>query len=281
MKKYAVIVAGGSGSRMGGPTPKQFLLLQGKTVLWHTVKVFLDAYEDMEIILVLPEEHLETGRSILAAAEADVSIREGLPYQDRLRRVRVVAGGATRFHSVQNGLQMIEGESVIFVHDGVRCLLTTRLVRLCYESALKRGSAIPVIDCRDSVRLISAGKKTPEEKTPEGAADLMIPVRSQLADLGSASEGAWGIGSEVIDRTRVKLVQTPQTFLSSVLLPAYKAEYRQAFTDEATVVEASGHPVNLVEGEPSNIKITMPVDLVLAEKILESATRGYGTEGVG
>jgi 2-C-methyl-D-erythritol 4-phosphate cytidylyltransferase len=146
---------------------------------------------------------------------------------------------------VQNGLHMIGGESVIFVHDGVRCLLTTHLVRLCYESALKRGSAIPVIDCRDSVRLLSAG------------------------------------GNEVIDRTRVKLVQTPQTFLSSVLLPAYKAEYRQAFTDEATVVEAFGHPVNLVEGEPSNIKITMPVDLVLAEKILESRIRGTGMEGVG
>ena len=104
MKKYAVIVAGGSGSRMGGPTPKQFLLLQGKTVLWHTLKVFLDAYEDMEIILVLPEAHLETGRRILATAEADASIREGVSFQDRLRSVRVVAGGDTRFRSAPNGI---------------------------------------------------------------------------------------------------------------------------------------------------------------------------------
>jgi 2-C-methyl-D-erythritol 4-phosphate cytidylyltransferase len=244
MKKYAVIVAGGSGSRMGGPMPKQFLLLQGKTVLWHTLKVFLDAYEDMEIILVLPSEHLETGRRILATAEADASIREGVSFPDRLRKVRVVAGGTTRFHSVQNGLrvieedivrrapQLIEEDAVVFVHDGVRCLLTKALVHRCYEQALRLGSAIPVVDSKDSVRLM----------TPEG--------------------------NEAVDRSRVKLVQTPQTFLSSLLLPAYRLEYREDFTDEATVVEASGHAIHLGEGEVNNIKITMPVDLVMAESLL-------------
>jgi 2-C-methyl-D-erythritol 4-phosphate cytidylyltransferase len=238
MKKYAVIVAGGSGSRMGGPTPKQFLLLQGKTVLWHTLKVFLEAYEDLEIILVLPQEHLETGRRVLAVAEAEVSIREGLRFQDRLRGVRVVAGGATRFHSVQNGLRLIGDSSVIFVHDGVRCLLTTRLVQRCYESALQQGSAIPVIDAKDSIRLMT------------------------------------GQGHEAVDRNRVKLVQTPQTFLSELLLPAYKLEYRESFTDEATVVEAAGGGVHLVEGEVNNIKITTPVDLVVAEHLLfEQAER--------
>lgn len=244
MKKYAVIVAGGSGSRMGGPTPKQFLLLQGKTVLSHTLKVFLEAYEDMEIILVLPPAHLETGRRVLAAMEEDVSVREGPSFQDRLRSVRVVAGGVTRFHSVQNGLRLIEADfvrrgprlieedAVVFVHDGVRCLLTKALVHRCYEQALRLGSAIPVVDSKDSVRLMTLE------------------------------------GNEAVDRSRIKLVQTPQTFLSSLLLPAFALEYKEAFTDEATVVEANGHAIHLVEGEVNNIKITMPVDLVMAEALL-------------
>lgn len=219
MKKYAVIVAGGSGQRMGTQVPKQFLLLHGKPVLWHTLNTFLYAYTDIEIILVLPEEHIETGKKIL------YSTREP-------QRIRIVAGGATRFHSVQNGLQAIREESVIFVHDGVRCLLTLQLIHHCYEQAMEHGSAIPVIDCRDSVRMI----------TPEG--------------------------NEAVDRSRVKLVQTPQTFLSRVLIPAFTAEYREEFTDEATVVQAAGNPIHLVEGEVNNIKITMPADLMIAEELL-------------
>src|SRR5579872_1648723 len=94
MKKYAVIVAGGSGSRMGAPTPKQFLLLRGKAVLWHTLTVFLQAYEDLLIILVVPSAHLETGHIVAAGTMAP-------------GRIRVVAGGTTRFHSVQSGLREI------------------------------------------------------------------------------------------------------------------------------------------------------------------------------
>jgi 2-C-methyl-D-erythritol 4-phosphate cytidylyltransferase len=139
----------------------------------------------------------------------------------------------TRFHSVANGLRLVEADSVVFVHDGVRCLVSTALVHRCYEEALASGSAIPVIDSRDSIRMV-------------------------MDD-----------GNVVIDRTRIKLVQTPQTFLSKILLPAYQTEYRLAFTDEATVVEAAGHTVQLVEGEANNIKITMPVDLVIAAQLLE------------
>lgn len=223
MKKYAVIVAGGSGLRMGTQVPKQFLLLKGKPVLWHTLTVFLDAYEDLEIILVLPEEHLETGRAILYSTHAP-------------ERIRMVSGGATRFHSVKSGLRCIElpaaEPSIIFVHDGVRCLATTALVHRCYEKALEYGAAIPVIDSKDSVRLLTSE------------------------------------GNTAIDRSRVKLVQTPQTFLGSVLLSSYDIEYSEIFTDEATVVEAAGHKVALVEGETDNIKITTPVDLVLAEQLM-------------
>jgi len=219
MKKYAVIVAGGSGARMGSAVPKQFLLLKDKPVLWYTLEVFLGAYTDLEVILVVPDDHMETARSVVEMMAAP-------------ERVRLTAGGVTRFHSVRNGLKLVRDESVIFVHDGVRCLASKELIHRCYEQAMTSGSAIPVVDSKDSVRLVTAG------------------------------------GNAAVDRSRVKLVQTPQTFLSTILLPSYEVEYREEFTDEATVVEAAGHSVQLVEGEINNIKITTPVDLLIAERLL-------------
>lgn len=219
MKKYAVIVAGGIGARMGSVIPKQFLPVHGKPILWYTLNTFLQAYDDMQVILVVPGDHREAGRSIVANCSAP-------------DRIRITDGGITRFHSVGHGLELVVGESVIFVHDGVRCLLSTKLIHRCYEQALQHGSAIPVVDSRDSVRLLTSH------------------------------------GSEAVERSRVRLVQTPQTFRSGLLLDAYQTEYSLQFTDEATVVEASGHPVHLVEGEPDNIKITHPADLHLAEILL-------------
>jgi len=242
MKKYAVIVAGGSGVRMGTAVPKQFLLLHGKPVLWYTLDTFLGAYEDLDIILVLSAEYLTAGRELADSTQAP-------------RRIRIVAGGVTRYHSVSNGLQLIREECVIFVHDGVRCLVSRELVHRCYEQALRLGSAIPVIDCRDSVRLLGAGGAVP------GGGGVKPGDGTGLA----------AAASEAMDRNRVKLVQTPQTFLSSVLLPAYDKGYQEKFTDEATVVEASGGRVHLLEGEDTNIKITMAPDLVVAEKIMENS----------
>jgi 2-C-methyl-D-erythritol 4-phosphate cytidylyltransferase len=228
MKKYAVIVAGGSGKRMGTSSPKQFLLLRGRPVVWHTLTVFLHAFEDLEIMLVLPEEHMDAGHKILLTL-------------DTPERVRLTCGGATRWHSVRNGLGAIPAPAdepcIIFVHDGVRCLVSPALIRLCYEQALRYGSAIPVVDCPDSVRLTAAGETS---------------------------------FSEPIDRSRVKLVQTPQTFLSTVIRPAYAMDYQERFTDEATVVEAMGGKLHLVEGETGNIKITHPLDMIVAEGVLSA-----------
>src|SRR6476661_48389 len=114
MKKYAIIVAGGTGSRMGSAIPKQFLLLTDKPVLYYTLKAFLEAYDDLQIILVLPEDHSDIGKEIIDA------------YFD-YSRIQVTFGGETRFHSVQNGLRLIQGESIIFVHDAVRCLVSIDL----------------------------------------------------------------------------------------------------------------------------------------------------------
>ncbi len=220
MKKIAVIVAGGNGSRMNSALPKQFLLLNNKPVLFYTLDTFLKAYSDLNIILVLPEEYIAAGQEIIDA------------YFD-YNRIQITEGGRTRFHSVQNGLQLVTEESIVFVHDGVRCLLSTDLIHRCYVAALEYGSAVPVTDSKDSVRL-------------------------QREDR-----------NEAIDRNMVKLVQTPQTFHSKILLPAYKIDFKDKFTDEATVVEAFGLKVHLVEGEENNFKITRQVDLLIAEQVFQ------------
>lgn len=219
LKKVAVIVAGGSGTRMNSNTPKQFLLLKGKPVLYYTINSFLQAYEDMQVILVLPEEHVAAGQEVIDAFF-------------NYSRIQITIGGRTRFHSVQNGLQLVKDESIVFVHDAVRCMISSGLIRRCYETALETGSAIPVVDCKDSVRVITED------------------------------------GNEALDRSLIKMVQTPQTFHSKILLPAYQIDYKDKFTDEATVVEAFGLKVQLVEGEERNFKITRPDDLGLAESWL-------------
>lgn len=219
MKKIAVIVAGGSGSRMNTNIPKQFLLLNGKPVLYYTIHTFLQAYNDLSIILVLPEEHVAAGQEIIDAF-FDYS------------RILITIGGRTRFHSVQNGLQLVQEECIIFVHDAVRCLVSTSLIKRCYEAALANGSAIPVIDSKDSVRMIN------------GEANISL------------------------DRDTIKQVQTPQTFHSKILIPAYQIDYKDKFTDEAAVVEAFGLKVKLVKGDENNFKITRPADMVIAEYLL-------------
>jgi 2-C-methyl-D-erythritol 4-phosphate cytidylyltransferase len=221
MKKIALIVAGGNGTRMKNDIPKQFLFLKNKPILYYSIKVFLDTYDDIEIILVLPEEHIGKGQEIVDG------------YFDATKII-ITAGGRTRFHSVKNGLALVKDEAIIFVHDGVRCLLTKDLIKKCYEAALELGNAIPAVDCSDSVRMLTSN------------------------------------GNKIIDRKKIKLIQTPQTFHSKILLPAYQIDYKDQFTDEATVVEAFGLKVNLIKGEKDNIKITTPGDLIFADLILEN-----------
>ena len=128
MKKYAVIVAGGTGSRMGNTVPKQFLLLKNKPVLWYTVDTFLRAYDDVEIILVLPEQYIENGNTITTSFPGG-------------NRIKIVTGGDTRFSSVQHGLKEVEENSVVFVHDAVRCLVSVPLIHRCYKQALEMNES--------------------------------------------------------------------------------------------------------------------------------------------
>jgi len=214
MKKFAVIVAGGSGSRMGNAVPKQFLELNGKPLLWYTLQAFLNAYADLRIILVLPSEHL----NVIGVSD----------------RVRVTVGGKTRFHSVKNGLALVDDDSIVCVHDAVRCLVSTQLIQRCYVHAMEHGNAIPAVHSADSIRI----------------------------DNGS--------GPEVADRNKVYAIQTPQTFKADILKKAFEAEYKESFTDEATVAEAAGVKIHLVEGERTNIKITYPFDLLIAEAVVRN-----------
>ena len=225
MKKYAVIVAGGSGMRMGTVVPKQFLPLQGKPVLWYTLTAFLDSFPDLDIILVLPEAHIQTGQEILRSTYAP-------------DRIWMAVGGETRFHSVRNGLSHIHQHSIVFVHDGVRCLLTPQLIRRCFAMAQERGNAIPAITAVDSIRIAHFDH------------------------------------NEFIDRTKVRIIQTPQTFYSDIIKAAFEQEYEDTFTDEASVVERLGVKIHLIEGESTNIKITHPIDVLIAEKILEEREMG-------
>jgi 2-C-methyl-D-erythritol 4-phosphate cytidylyltransferase len=223
MFKYAIIVAGGTGSRMGGNLPKQFMPLKDKPVLYYSLKAFLDAYDDLEIILVLPTSFTDMGEEIIDA------------YFDK-ERIKIAIGGDTRFQSVKNGLKLVEKESIIFVHDAVRCLVSADLIHRCYELAMETGTAVPVIPSNDSVRILNDD------------------------------------GNGMIDRSKVMLVQTPQVFHSKILLPAFDIDYKDKFTDEATVVEAYGLRVSLADGDETNIKITRPVDLLVAENLLSQLT---------
>jgi 2-C-methyl-D-erythritol 4-phosphate cytidylyltransferase len=132
MKKWAIIVAGGSGQRMGSPIPKQFLLLNDRPLLYYTIDAFYAAYSDMQVVLVLPADHLTLGQSLIDSAFAD-------------KNIILTTGGATRFDSVKNGLALTPTDAVIFVHDGVRCLVSPQLVRRCYEGALQSGAVVPAI----------------------------------------------------------------------------------------------------------------------------------------
>ncbi len=218
MKKYCIIVAGGSGRRMKSAVPKQFLLLGGKPVLMHTVERFHSFDGSMEIIIVLPLEHHALWKRLCAGHSFSVSHS-------------VVAGGEERFHSVKAGLESVSEDSLVAIHDGVRPLVSHDTIWRCFADAEEFGNAVPFIEPADSVRVLA------------------------------------GDDSRPVARTVVRLIQTPQVFRGSVIMKAYGREYDPAFTDDATVAEASGVKIHLTHGNRENIKITTPEDLAVAETL--------------
>ncbi len=222
MERYAILVAGGKGLRMGGDIPKQFLPLEGRPVLMYTIDAFRLAYPDIHIILVLPKEQQAYWAALCREHKYDAAFR-------------VANGGETRFHSVSNGLALIpnEAEGIVGVHDGVRPFVLPETIRRCYEAAEQSGAVVPVVPVVETVRQL----------LPDGT-------------------------TRTVDRDAYRLVQTPQTFAIALLKEAYRQPFTPFFTDDASVVEAMGHPVTLVEGNRENIKLTSPADLKLAKGIL-------------
>lgn len=219
MDKYVIIVAGGKGLRMGSDLPKQFLPLGGKPVLMHTLEVFRRYDAALHIILVLPREQQDFWKQL--CAEHDFRIEH-----------QVADGGETRFHSVKNGLALVQTAGLVGVHDGVRPFVSVEVIRRCYELAERQRAVIPVIDVVETVR--------------------------HLTDAGS----------ETVSRDDYKLVQTPQVFDVQLLKQAYAQEFTPFFTDDASVVEALGVAVYLAAGNRENIKITTPFDLKVGSVLL-------------
>ena len=218
MKKHIIIVAGGKGLRMGGEIPKQFLPICGKPVLMRTLETFHEFDAAMHIVLVLPVSQQTYWKDLCQEYRFDL-LHE------------IADGGETRFHSVMNGLALVEGDGLVGVHDGVRPFVSQEVIARCYEEAARCKAVIPVIDVVETVRHLT------EE------------------------------GSETVPRDRYKLVQTPQVFDVALLRRAYQQEYTDLFTDDASVVEALGEKVCLVKGNRENIKLTTPFDLKLAEML--------------
>lgn len=142
MSKLAVIVAGGSGLRMGKELPKQFLLLEGKPIFLYSIDAFKSTFSDIKINLVVPKQYLDYTRDILV----------NFGYASN---ITLIEGGETRFHSVKNGIADAKPEDIVFVHDAVRCLVSVALIKKCFDEASSNGSAIPVVPIRDSMRRLA------------------------------------------------------------------------------------------------------------------------------
>lgn len=225
MERFAILVAGGQGLRMGGDVPKQFLPLYGRPVLMHTIDRFREVFPDMHIIVVLPQGQHDYWHDLCRRHHLEGGFL-------------TAPGGDTRFHSVLNGLNAIPAdvsEGLVGVHDGVRPFVSRDTLRRCYEEAARSGTAVPVVPVVETLRHVS----------PDGE-------------------------SMTVPRGDYRLVQTPQVFSLSLLRRAYRQPYAPQFTDDASVVEALGERITLVEGNRENIKLTTPADLLLAKGIMEA-----------
>ncbi|MBQ3631469.1 MAG: 2-C-methyl-D-erythritol 4-phosphate cytidylyltransferase [Prevotella sp.] len=216
--EYVIIVAGGKGLRMGGEVPKQFLPVGGVPVLMRTLRRFREYSETLRIILVLPREQQDYWQELCREYHFEVDYE-------------LADGGQTRFHSVQNGLRLIDdkAEGLVGVHDGVRPFVSVDVIRRCYTEARQQKAVIPV---------------TPVVETLRHKPTQQNVLRSDYC-----------------------LVQTPQVFDIQLLKAANCQPYTEAFTDDASVVEAYGHQVTMVDGNRENIKITTPFDLLVASAL--------------
>lgn len=219
MLRYVVITAGGSGKRMRRAKPKQFIELAGKPLLMHTFEAFVQFDPNLHFVLVLSDNMVGCWLELVEQYKFNIAHQ-------------IASGGPSRFHSVKSGLRLVPDEAIVAIHDGVRPLVTVETLSRVFDNAARFGNAIPIIECKDSLRQVDYANNQP------------------------------------LDRDRIRLVQTPQAFQAGMIKKAYNRNYKDVFTDDATVYEASGHRITLVEGNPENMKVTTPEDLIVAEALL-------------
>lgn len=224
LKKYVIIVAGGSGTRMNIGIPKQFLELQGKPILMHSIEKFVAAIPEINIVLVLATINSEQWK-ILCEKHNFI-----IPYQ-------LADGGETRFHSVKNGLSLIPPNTLVGIHDAARPLVNAQIILNAFKIAEQKGNAIPALPLNESIREVK------------------------------------GNCNKAVDRSNYFIIQTPQCFHSNLIKKAFLQEYQSSFTDDATVLEAMGEKINLIEGNRGNIKITTSQDLIIAEAFFWDSIR--------
>jgi 2-C-methyl-D-erythritol 4-phosphate cytidylyltransferase len=225
-KRYVIIVAGGNGARMNTPTPKQFIKLDGKPIVMHTINKFAETDPNIEVILVIPADQQQTWEVLCQEYGFH-------------RTVKLAFSGESRFHSVKNGLQLVTEDSIVGVHDAVRPLVSSKTIIAAYKAAEMYGNAIPAVPINDSIRQIESTRNI------------------------------------ALDRSRYCAIQTPQCFRSDILKKAYEQDYKYTFTDDATVVEAMGEQIRLVDGNTENLKITGPKDLIVAEALLKAEVQAF------
>ena len=217
MKTSVLIVAGGSGNRFKDTTPKQFLIIKEKPLLMHTIERFSHLHE---IYIVLPKNHVPLWEKLC------------INYNFEIKHT-VVFGGRNRFTSVKNGLSKIKNTDIVLIHDGVRPVVSKKLIENLINSVDTNIGVVPVLPTNESIRYI--------DKTT----------------------------SKAVNRENYYKVQTPQCFLFNEIFKAYNQEFNQIFTDDASVFEsARENKIITVKGEIDNIKITYPKDIHLVNTIL-------------
>ncbi len=224
LKEHALIVAGGKGTRIKSKLPKQFIELNGKPILLQTIEAFLKYSSTLSIVLVLPEEDFKTWEAICKKFNFN-------------KPIILQKGGETRFQSVKNGLDKIDGDGLVAIHDGVRPLVSADLIGASFRLAAVHGSAVAAVRLKESIRI------TDQDNT------------------------------KAVDRSRFRIIQTPQTFDLQLIKKAYQLKEDPSLTDDASVAEKSGHVISLFEGSYENIKITTAEDLIVAEALMKNRSK--------
>ena len=241
MHVTAIIAAGGRGARFGAAEPKQLLAVGGRPILERSVRAFLEHPGIDEVLVALPPSLVAHPPAYLRSS--------GKP-------LRIVAGGERRQDSVANAFREVAaGSDVIVIHDAARPFASADLISRTIAAAAETGAALAAVQARDTVKRVR--RQAQDERQP----------------LALSSSKGQRLVAETLPRDTIFLAQTPQAFRRDVLQAALALGEREGVdvTDEAALVERSGHPVQLVDGEATNIKITTPEDLPMAEVIARSA----------